>query len=94
MQDMVEHNQREGRLIGLLPGEESSGMNAGPAAPIDSAAESKSISEAPDYGNQPPIEFEAEVKERGNRGFELYNAADRRTVPEKMQIEAGKQDFL
>jgi len=56
----------------------------GPEAPIESAVESKPISEAPDYSNQPPIKFEAEVKERGGRGFELYNAADRRTVPEKM----------
>lgn len=94
MQDMVEHNQREGRLIGPLPGEESGGINTGPAAPIESAVESKSISEAPDYGNQPPVEFEAKMKERVGKGFEPYNVADRRTVPEKMQKEAGKPDFL
>jgi hypothetical protein len=38
MQDMVEHNQRSGTLSGLLPGEEPSGINIGPAAPIESAA--------------------------------------------------------
>lgn len=92
--DMQEHNQREGKLIGLLPDEVASGDNRGPAAPINTSQGSKPISDAPDYGNQPPIDFDASVKERGNGGHKFFNVAHRDDVTGDFAEEAGKPDFL
>lgn len=92
--DMQISNQRGGRLTGLLPGETPSGNNRGPAAPITTSQGSKPISDAPDYGNQPPIDFNASVKERGNGGHKFFNVAHRDDVTGDFAEEAGKPDFL
>lgn len=92
--DMEQFNQRGGRVSGLLPGETPSGNNVGPEAPITTSEGSKPISDAPDYGNQPPVNFDASVKERGEGGHRFFNVAHRDDVNGKFAEEAGKPDFI
>lgn len=82
-EDMQRSGQRSGRILGPLPeDEEPQGQSptvsgAYGAAPIVTG--SKSISEAPDYSNQPPVEFTAETKPRTG-GHVFYNNAHRNDI--------------
>ena len=88
--DMEAHNQRGGKLTGSLPGEQPSGVQNGPAAPIQ--AKSASIQDAPDYSNQTPVEFSPKIKTEPG-GYKQFNIAHRDTVNGQLAEDCADPDF-